>query len=335
MRQVNHAKWILGVRGFHEAYAVHFSVPEKKISISLYYTLLSPDDVYDPHFNLSCVINYQDEPQNSFGITKKYDLKEGVFGSNAFFIRIKDSFIKDGYVKGKLKDSKHSIEWDFKITDIIAGQSLPYNFLYNISIPKNKLETPVLDGSINGSVQIDSQKFDLNRVKVVQNHLWGPKMHHQWNWGFCNQFDGNPDVIFEAFTGRQKLFLNLETPDVSIFYLNHRGKKYQFNKIESLILNQSDYHIGYWHFKAETFNAKIEGFFESEYKDLGAVKIKDTDLSSIFLHQTSYGSLKLDLYTREGWSYKKIESFTSKEGCFIEFANRYKDPHVNLLYEAQ
>ncbi len=335
MRKINNAKWILGVRGFHESYSVHFSIPEKNISISLYYSLLSPDDVYDPHFNLSCVVNFQESPQNSFGITKKYDLKEGMFGSDAFFIRIKESFIKEEHVKGKLKNSVHSLEWDFKIGDVIAGQSLPYPFLYNISIPKNKLETPVLDGTIAGILIIDGEKIEMNKIKVVQNHLWGPKMHHRWNWGFCNQFDGNPDVIFEAFTGRQKLIFNLETPDVSIFYLNHRGKKYQFNKIESLVLNQSDYHIGYWHFKAETLNAKIEGVFESEYKDLTAIKIRDTDLSSIFLHQTSYGSLTLDLYVRDGWSHKKVETFVSKEGCFIEFANRYKDPHVDLLFEAK
>jgi len=330
MKKSNYSRWILGVRGFYETYSIDIKIPNSDIVVFINYGLMSPEDIYDPSFQLWGFVCYKNEPQKNFGIKETFKLSDGVFAKDADFVRIKNSSFKEDKANGVIKGENHSIKWNVLIKDWRKNQLYPFDFLYNMKYPQSKTVTPVLKGLFDGEIEIDSVKYTLDNAIGSQSHFWGDSRPLRWNWGYANIFENNDETLFESFVSRRKLPISLETPDMSLFVLKNKGKEYKFNMPQSILLNQSDYHIGYWNFKAETLKHKIVGSYQVEYKNLVAIKEKDTVEENMFLHCTPFAKLTIDLYEREVWSFKKINTFVSNN-AYVEFVTRYKDPHVNLI----
>jgi hypothetical protein len=46
-----------------------------------------------------------------------------------------------------------------------------------------------------------------------------------------------------------------------------------------------------------------------------------------------FGKLVIDIYKKEGWVFRKIDTISTQKGANIEFVHRYKDPHVELIID--
>ena len=331
MSEFNKSRWILGKRGFYDTYSISFKIEKKSIYITLFYELFSPIDIYDPHLKVSCLVQYKDDPLKNFSVEEITTMKNGTFSSETFFVKIKENILKNDFIKGSIKDKKNSLEWNLNTKTISSSVLYPLTALYDFKYPENKVATPSMDFRLFGDFKINDKTYKLDDVKAIQTHVWGSKRPNNWVWGQSNSFKDNEDAFFEAYVCKRKLPLNFTSQDISLFHLFYKGKSYYFNNPLYMIKNRNNYHIGYWSFKAENKQLKISGSFEVEYKDLVALRYKDVNNESLFSHYTTIGKLTIDIYQKSGWNYNKIETITDENNTRVEFVNRYKDPHVELL----
>ncbi len=333
INHLNHGRWILGTRRFIESYRLEFPVGEGVLQ--LHYALISPDDLYDPRLELSATFLNQNHPRKSFGIRKVRPLTDGVFSKGAFYCRIEDAILKDEKTQGALSNQTQTIEWQLTFTSEYALNMFPFKLLEALPYPEMKMTLPALKALFSGTVTINQKKYTLDRVSGIQTHTWGHRYPYQYNFGYARSFDNQKDSSFFAYSSKNKLIAGFETPDLPLFFLNYQGTSYRFNGLKSFIFNRDNSHIGYWYFKASTKQAKIEGTFEVEYKDLTAIREKDINNESLFIHYGAFGKLTLELYIRDLWTYQKRAILTTRKGASVRFAKRYKDPHVNLIIDEE
>jgi len=329
----NYSRWILGTRGFYDNYSIKLKIPESNISFSLNYSLMSPYDLYDPHIKIWIIIQYQDEPLKNIALKDMYPMKAGSFSSEMFFVKIGENILKSNKVKGEIKNDQNSISWNLDLNIEKESSLYPLKYLFDFKYLKNKVATPGIISSFTGDIVIDDKTYKLDNTKGIETHFWGRKLPENWNWGQCIDFDNSDNTLFNAYLFKRNLPLNFSTPDISMFHLFYKGKDYYFNTPLSMILTQNDYHIGYWKFKTENTELKLIGAFEIEYKDFLAIKSSDVNHESLFSHATMFGKLVIDIYKKEGWVFRKIDTISTQKGAYIEFVHRYKDPHVELIID--
>ena len=333
MSKINNSRWILGKRGFYDRYSVKFKIENNSIYITLIYSLFSPIDIYDPHLKVACIVQYQNDPSKNFSIEEMTTMENGTFSSETFFVKIKENILKNDIISGSIKNNTNELVWDMKTKDHHSSLLYPLASLYDFKYPSNKVATPAIDLLLSGSITINDTKYNLEQIKAMQTHHWGTSLPHNWIWAHSNSFKNDKDAFFEAYTFKEKLPLNIITQDISLYHLFYNGKSYYFNNPIFMLKNKSNNHIGYWSFKAENKDIKIVGSFEAEYKDLIAIRYKDIDNESLFSHYTTIGKLTIDIYKKVGWSFNKLETLVDENNTSIEFVNRYKDPHVELLID--
>jgi len=333
MSELNKSRWILGKRGFYDTYSITFKIDKKSIYITLIYELFSPIDIYDPHLKISALIQYKDDPLKNFSVEEISTMKHGSFSSETFFVKIKDNILKNDFIKGNIKNKENTLNWEIKAKHFNSSSLYPLTALYDFKYPENKIATPSMDLLLSGKFQINDKEYSLKNVKAIQTHNWGTKRPNNWIWGHSNSFKNDEEAFFEAYVCKRKLPLNFVSQDISLFHLFYKGKSYYFNNPVYMIKNKNNYHIGYWSFKAENKELKISGSFEAEYKDLVALRYKDVNNESLFSHFTTIGKLTIDIYRKIGWSYNKTETLKDENNARVEFVNRYKDPHVELLLD--
>jgi hypothetical protein len=330
---INNSRWILGKRGFYDTYTITFKIKNNSIYVTLMYNLFSPIDIYDPYLKVSCLIQYKDNPSDNFSIEEMTTMKNGTFSSETFFVKIKENILKNELIKGDIKNKDNSVSWSIKTKDYHPSLLYPLTSMYDIKLPSNKISTPAIDLMLYGDLTINNETYPLEEVKSIQTHNWGTSRPYNWIWGHSNNFKNNEDTFFEAYICKRKLPLNFISQDLSFFHLFYKGKSYYFNNPIYMLKNKNDYHIGYWKFKTENKDLKLSGSFEVEYKDLVALIHKDTNNENLFSHYTTIGKLTIDIYQKIGWHYNKLETLIDENNTSIEFVNRYKDPHVELLIE--
>lgn len=333
MDKLNHGRWILGTRRFVESYIIEF--PLAGGMVQLHYGLLSPDDLYAPKLELSALFLSQNYPRKSFGIQEQVSLTDGLFSPKAFYCRINDAILKDQTASGSVSEGDQKIEWNLTFSPQYALNMFPFKAFGSVPYPELKLALPGLKALFSGTVIINNKKHKLDNVPGIQIHQWGRKYPQKFNFGYTLSFDNQKDSSFFAYSSKSKLPGGFETPALPLFFLNYQGTSYRFNGLKSFIFNRDHSHIGYWSFKASTKEAKIEGRFEVEYKDLTAVRQHDVTNESLFLHHAAFGKLTVDLYLRDLWTYQKEATLVTQKGASVLFANRYKDPHVNLIIDEE
>ncbi len=333
MSELNKSRWVLGKRGFYDNYAITFKIEQQSIYITLLYNLFSPIDIYDPHLKISCLIQYKDDPLKSFSIEEITTMENGTFSSETFFVKIKENILKNERIKGNIKNNDNNVSWDLSNKDYHPSLLYPLNVFYDFKLPTNKIVTPAIDLALFGEFIINNKKYKLDDVKAIQTHNWGSSRPYNWIWGHSNSFKNNEDSFFEAYICKRKLPLNFISQAMSFFHLFYKGRSYYFNNPIYMLKNKNDYHIGYWSFKTENKDLKISGSFEVEYKDLIALRYKDVNNESLFAHYTTIGKLTIDIYQKIAWSYNKMETLIDENNASVEFVNRYKDPHVELLID--
>jgi hypothetical protein len=304
---------------------------KNSVYVTLIYSLFSPIDIYDPYLKVTALIQYKGNPFDSFSLEDMTTMENGVFSSETFFVKIKENILKDGKISGSLKNNKNMLSWELTTKDYHPSLLYPLSGLYDFKYPKNKISTPAIDLILSGTIKINNETYNLNEVKGMQTHTWGESRPNTWVWGHSNSFSSDEDAFFEAYICNRKLPLNLVSQNFSLYHLFYKGKSYYFNNPIYMVKNKNNYHIGYWNFKAENKELKISGAFEAEYKDLVALRYKDIDNTSLFSHYTTIGKLTIDIYEKSGWHYNKLETLIDENNAFVEFVNRYKDPHVELL----
>lgn len=247
--------------------------------------------------------------------------------SNRFYLRIGGGELAPGIASGKAGE----MEWNLMFET--GGETLvhfPYEAMYSLPFPRNKIVSPLVTTKFYGDLRIGSRKIHLSGAAGMQGHNWGARHSDYWVWTHCNHFDGSKSsgAIFEGISSRLPVG-NYWTPPLTIIYLKRGKEVFLFNNPVQLLIAKSRQKGLRWEFSAYDKDYKIEGFFFGESADFIGLNYINPDGSITPCINSMACGCEIRLFRRAGISlkYELIETFSADKHAALEFGGAVVDTH--------
>jgi hypothetical protein len=98
-----------------------------------------------------------------------------------------------GQFRGQATMTEHRARWDLAVT----GEQAPLRplrppALYRAPLPRTKLEAPVPDGQVTGSLELDGGTVAVSGWRGTVGHNWGSEHADSWVWLHAAGFGAAP-----------------------------------------------------------------------------------------------------------------------------------------------
>lgn len=234
--------------------------------------------------------------------------------------------------QGSIQSKGQSIEWDLQYK---PRQNASFDFIptsvKKISLLKNHRITPQADLLFSGTMKINGKSVEFNQAPGLQSQQSGERNSHSWISGHSNSFKTEQGTevpfIFEAVSLKNYFIGNIPSPKVSSFYFVYDGKTYYFNSIRDVVHLKSKNSISEWVFRAEKGDLIFQGTIHFELKDFAGLSFEDTNGSMIYLSESKFSDLKIQIYDQG----KLKLALVSDQTTSIEIVSRKKNPYVQIL----
>lgn len=258
---LNKTKWKHDLKDdLVESYFMKINCPNEDCAIFIKFTFInslsgnSSGNVWAIFFDLK-------NPQNNVAIKENFSPNNIKVGIESLYLKLGKNFLSDGYTKGKIANSGIEAEWtlffDKNSPPLIH---FPFQAMYNMKFPKNKISTPYIDTNFYGYFTINGREIAINGSKGMQGHNYGESHSENWVWTHCNSFDNNEDAVFESVSSKLNI-RGYSTPPMTIIYFKYQEKEIFLNSIPDFFLNKSEVDILKWKFKGRNTEYEIEGEF--------------------------------------------------------------------------
>lgn len=108
--------------------------------------------------------------------------------------------------RGDAAMGQRTARWDL---DITGGQEplrpLRPAALYRAPLPRTKLEAPVPDGLVTGTLEVDGHQVDVSSWRGTVGHNWGTEHADTWVWLHAADFGAAPDCWLELVLARIRI----------------------------------------------------------------------------------------------------------------------------------
>jgi hypothetical protein len=152
------------------------------------------------------------------------------------YIKVADALLEPGAATGNATTPELDVSWELSFEDgSDPFRHLPYDFLYNASLPKTKFLSPYPDTRFSGTLTVAGERFDIDAWPGMIGHNWGSEHAERWTWIQANEFRGG-DGFFDAALGRIKLG-PVVTPWIGNAMLSLDGEQHRlggFDRIRSI-----------------------------------------------------------------------------------------------------
>jgi len=209
---------------------------------------------------------------------------------------------------GDIERGEHRISWNLKWQR--HGDALvhfPRPGMYTSAFPKSKLVSPYPDLTLDGTITVDGEAWDIQTWQGMQGHNWGRSHADHYAWGHCNQWDQDSDTLVEAVSARVRTGPIL-TPLITLVCVRHEGREYRLTGPRHLIRNRGELHPRRWFFGARDRNVAIEGDLSAQTDDFVGLYYPNPDGKMTYCLNTKIahgririeqpGSSPVDLTTR-------------------------------------
>jgi hypothetical protein len=122
------------------------------------------------------------------------------------YIRIDGASLEPGRARGELATPELEARWDLRFDD--PGEPfhhLPYERLYEASLPRTKLLSPYPLARFAGSLVVAGESIDVAGWPGMIGHNWGTEHAERWVWLEGTGFADAPGTYFDAGAARIKL----------------------------------------------------------------------------------------------------------------------------------
>lgn len=271
----------------------------------------------------------QSNIDQQFALKKTFNDENWVIDRDIFFFQIGEASIYNSGMRGGIDDGNHQISWDIHYQH--AAQSV-YQFpgiFYHLPFPKTKVVAPNWNILLNGTLEIDGQKINLNNLPGTQMHLYGSGYSEKWSWGHCNTFANQPGAAFEFLSGQIKI-RNRLSPPMTVALLQVEGKMYYFNQIRKMFSNRAKYDVEGCVLEAYLGNLKLTADIKTHTEAMMAITYTDVDGSQLYCHHDEFADFEIKLWQKEKGSWKCLHELTSQNEGALEVALRKLDEDVKL-----
>jgi hypothetical protein len=327
----NRMRWDRRSNGFMEVWYTTLNHPETGAGLWFRYTLTSPKSGVGTPFCELWGFYFDPEAKKSFGAKHRYPI-DRLGGSNGrddgALVRIGDAWLSERHLEGEVSREGRSLAWslDFEPSDK-CFQHLPPQIRKRVESKVSTVCSPNLSVPFSGSVKVDGEVLQIDRALGCQSHRWGRKHSSTWAWAHCSTFEHGEDAVFEGVTARAT-FGPVPAPTMTFLFLRYKGEELTFNDLKWALRAKSSYEMPTWAFTARNDEWKIAGAARVQISKMMQVAYMDPDGSPRHCANSEIADLAIEVYRRDGQSWRHDGSLTALRTAHLEFGRR--DPFVEL-----
>jgi hypothetical protein len=314
---LNKNQWINSFnKDLVESYFIKINIPNENCTIFLKFTFIN--SLKNKSASVWAIYFDTLNPENNIAIKENFSIEYISISKENFEIRVGENIFSENICKGKVQNEENKIEWDINFNnDCISLIHFPYEIMYEISFPKNKISSPILDSHFNGYLLVNDRKINILNKKGMQGHNYGPKHSDNWIWTHCNYFDNTSNAVFESISSRLNLGV-FKTPPLTIIYFKYKNKELFFNSIIDFFKNKSILDGLKWKFQAYKDNYLIEGEFWGNENEFVGLNYYNPDNSKVVCVNSMAVNCNIILKEKNLFFYNTVAEFIAKRTAALE-----------------
>ncbi len=317
-QQVNWTRYQPGrAAGHYESFFQRSNHPTLPMAFWIRYTIFSPQNHPEHAVGELWAIYFDGETSNHIALRKEIPFRECIFKTDEFFVRVGDSILEPGGLRGSIASGKHSISWDLAF----SGGAEPLFLLplksYKRSLPKAKVLVGVPMAKYNGWISVNGKRIEVANWIGSQNHNWGSRHTDHYAWGQVAGFDNYPLSFLEVATARLKIG-PFWTPFITVLVLRHRGEEIGLNHLTQAIRAKASIKYFNWHFKSETTKFNLEGTISAQRGAFVGLRYNNPPGGSKFCLNTKIASCELKITRKQSDPLDRTETLSSRHRAAFE-----------------
>ena len=247
--------------GHYESFYIKASRPGGGAAIWLRHTVHKRPGA-DPNASLWLTVFDADAP-GPRAVKATYEAGEFSAPSEAY-IKVGEALLEPGRAAGSLESAGFSARWDLSFTDEAeAFHHLPYERLYDASLPKTKFLSPHPAAHFSGTVTLDGDDVELEAWPGMIGHNWGAEHAERWVWVQAGDLAGQTGSYFDFAVGRIKIG-PWTTPWVGNGMLRIDGAEHRLGGFDKVFSTKVDDDPTSCDFKLSGGGVKVSGRVSSE-----------------------------------------------------------------------
>lgn len=323
----NQVRWQPGRRGHVESYFLKLNSPDQGFAVWLKFTFLAPLEGA-PQAEVWAVWFDMDDATRTRAWKTSVPLTPDVIAHPDIHLRIAGCELTTNSTRGTLGEANDRIEWDLRFT---PGEAplvhFPWAWMYEARIPKSKIVAPHPASRFSGSVCINGRHLRVSEAPGTQGHNWGAEHAWSYAWAHCSAFEGmGTDTFFEGFSAQLKIG-NWLTPITSVAHLSLDGRRYAFNRLQSMFSRPISISHNRWQFRLENREHAITGVFDAPRHDFICLHYGNPDGSTAFCLNSKLASGELRLIDRHE---RVVTRLTTHRAAALEVLTRHADHGVRF-----
>ncbi len=323
--QLDGVRWH-GGGGHVESYFLKANDPQTPgRAVWVKYTLLSPTGRPDQAVAEVWGIRF-DRGANCGGKTT-VPAAECRLGSEAIDLEIGTASLSKNHCRGQAGP----LSWDFRFT---AGEPAMYVFaypwMYTRGFPKNKLYTPMPNLQMHGTLQVGDETWELDGWPGAFGHNWGPAHNPEYHWTHCNMFTGEPDAVFEAFSGKIDLG-PVRSPWLTGARLRFRGEEYPFDAFHRLWRPRVEASQLRWQFVSRQGPHRLTWSVQGAHENFVGLQYVNPDGGLRHCLNTKVADCELLLERRERGQWCEVATLRADRSCAYEILTEDFDHGIEVL----
>ncbi len=328
----NDLRWT-GKPGHYEVYYLTVTDPLTGVGLWIRYTMLAPLSTTGEQPSCALWFAAMDPRPGAAPMARRqaYPIEELHSRANPFELRVAEAVLRDGAMTGGLGE----VSWDLRWEPASEAYQPVNPLLGRLGLAKTVFLLPHAHVSIDGWVQIGTERIQLTGVPGGQAHLWGSEHATSWAWAHCNDLrteSGEPaeGTFFDGVSALVTRFgrtLGPNTPIVGSF----SGRALRSTSPRRILANSSRFDVDGWSFEAIDGSRKLVGRVRPVRQQLVGVTYHDPDGRQAYCYNSETASAEVEVHERARGHWEMSERLLSAGRCHFEFGTRTPLADIELL----
>lgn len=175
---------------------------------------------------------------------RTYPIEQAELGGPTCIVRLPTAELGHGYTRGALGGDGQGgprLRWELRYAcPEAAFRPFPSARMYTGAFPRTKTLTPVPNTLLQGSFEVDGQRWDVTGFRAAQGHNWGKGHAHAYAWAHANALTPRTGSApcahawLEVISGKVRVG-PLRTPWLTVAAIELDGQLHRFDGPRALL----------------------------------------------------------------------------------------------------
>ncbi len=232
--------------------------------------------------------------------TKASFAAEELSAPEGAYIRVDGAVLEPGRASGKIDTADLHASWDLSFADPgEAFHHLPYERLYDASLPRTKFLSPYPSARFEGTVTLGDERIELAEWPGMIGHNWGTEHAERWVWIQGADLGGEQGSYLDLAAGRIKVG-PMTTPWVANGMLRIDGSEHRLGGFDRILSTKLREQPTSCEFQLSGKDVKLRGRVSSEPRNFVAWIYADPKGPEHNTLNCSIADLELEVERRGG-----------------------------------